>query len=73
MNSVPDLARLNADLESKPSHDTIAWAVETFWPDIAMSSSFQRQSLPLLPIVSQIASQMLTLLLDTDPKLLSNQ
>jgi len=65
MNATPDLARLNAELESKPPHDIITWAVKTFWPDIAMSSSFQTQSLPLLHIVSQVAPQLPILFLDT--------
>lgn len=65
MSSTLDLAGLNAEFEFKTPHEIIAWVVETFWPDIAMSSSFQTQSLPLLHIVSQVAPQLPILFLDT--------
>ncbi len=60
-----DLQRLNREFEHAPPHEIIAWAVETFWPDIAMSSSFQTQSLPLLHIVAQVAPQLPIIFLDT--------
>ncbi len=62
---VRDLGRLNEEFELKSPHEIIAWAVETFWPDIAMSCSFQTQSLPLLHIVWQVAPQLPIIFLDT--------
>jgi 3'-phosphoadenosine 5'-phosphosulfate sulfotransferase (PAPS reductase)/FAD synthetase len=40
--------------KARAPQQIIAWAVETFAPQIAVSSSFQTQSLPLLHIVSRI-------------------
>jgi len=60
-----DLQRLNREFEAKGAHDIVAWAVETFWPDIAMTCSFQTQSLPLLHIVCQVAPQLPVIFLDT--------
>ncbi len=41
------------------------WAVDTFWPQIALSSSFQTQSMPLLHMTSRIRRDILILFLDT--------
>ncbi len=43
----------------------LQWAWETFRNRIAVSSSFQTQSLPLLHMISQVAPQMPVLFLDT--------
>ncbi|RMF29596.1 MAG: phosphoadenylyl-sulfate reductase [Chloroflexi bacterium] len=60
-----DLNQLNATFEGAPPEEILRWAVETFWPDIAMSSSFQTQSLPLLHMVSQVVPQLPVIFLDT--------
>lgn len=60
-----DLELANKELEDKFPHEIIRWAVDTFWPDIAMSSSFQTQSLPLLHIVSQVAPELPIIFIDT--------
>lgn len=56
---------LAEDLEPKSAQEIIGWAVETFWPGIAMTSSFQTQSVPLLHIVAQVAPQLPIFFLDT--------
>lgn len=56
---------LNQQLEKATPQEIIAWAVDNFWPDIAMSSSFQSQSLPLLHMVAQTAPQLPVIFLDT--------
>jgi phosphoadenosine phosphosulfate reductase len=60
-----DIELLNSKLEVQSPYKIIDWSVETFWPDIAMSSSFQMQSLPLLHIISQVAPQLPVIFLDT--------
>lgn len=62
---VMDIDSLNARFEEAPAEDTIRWAAATFLPDIALSSSFQTQSLPLLHLVSRVAPDMPILFLDT--------
>src|SRR5690242_3355852 len=49
-----DLAKLNAEFETKPSEDIVRWAVGEFAPDLAMSTSFGAESAVLLHIVTQI-------------------
>ena len=60
-----EIETLSATFEEKTPQEIVAWAVETFCPDIAMSSSFQTQSVPLLHIVSQIEPNMQTLFANT--------
>jgi phosphoadenosine phosphosulfate reductase len=47
------------------SQEILAWAIETYWPSIVMSSSFQTSSLPLLHMVSRIKPQIRIYFLDT--------
>jgi len=49
-----EIAQLAEEFEHNTPHQIIIWAVETFAPHIAMSSSFQTQSLPLLHMVSRL-------------------
>ncbi|MDQ7029699.1 MAG: tetratricopeptide repeat protein [Ardenticatenia bacterium] len=60
-----DFDQLNTTFEGAPPEAILEWAVETFWPKIAMSSSFQMQSLPLLHMVSRIVPQLPIIFLDT--------
>jgi phosphoadenosine phosphosulfate reductase len=46
-------------------HKIIQWAVETFGGSLAMTSSFQQQSLTLLHIVSTVAPRLPVFFLDT--------
>jgi len=52
-------------LEQWTPHKIVQWAVETFGDGLAMTSSFQQQSLPLLHIISTVAPQLPIFFLDT--------
>ena len=56
---------LAAQFEHSSPQQIITWAVENFSPEIAMSSSFQTQSLPLLHIVAGIYPTIKIFFLDT--------
>jgi phosphoadenosine phosphosulfate reductase len=43
----------------------LTWAIDEFWPQIAMSSSFQTQSMPLLHMATRIRRDLLIFFLDT--------
>jgi phosphoadenosine phosphosulfate reductase len=45
--------------------DILRWAWETFGPKVAVSSSFQTQSVPLLHIVSRVCPEMPVIFIDT--------
>jgi phosphoadenosine phosphosulfate reductase len=59
MLSVEEIDRLSQEFETKTPQEIIAWAVDTFWPQIALSSSFQTQSVPLLHMASRIRRDIL--------------
>jgi phosphoadenosine phosphosulfate reductase len=63
--SQAELDRLASEMESQTPQQIVTWAVETFSPQIAVSSSFQTQSVPLLHMVSRIDPEMLIFFLDT--------
>ncbi len=60
-----EVERLSDEFESKTPQEIIAWAIDAFWPQVAMSSSFQTQSVPLLHMVSQINRNLLIYFIDT--------
>lgn len=60
-----EVERLSEEFEIKTPQEIIAWAIDAFWPQIAMSSSFQTQSVPLLHMVSQIDRNLLIFFIDT--------
>ena len=60
-----DIERLSEEFETKTPQEVLTWAIDTFWPQIALSSSFQTQSVPLLHMVSQIRRDVLIFFLDT--------
>lgn len=60
-----EIEQLSQEMESQTPEQIIAWAVDAFSPQIAVSSSFQTQSVPLLHMVSQIDPDMLVFFLDT--------
>ncbi|GAB4538810.1 MAG: hypothetical protein Fur002_02900 [Anaerolineales bacterium] len=49
------LEKFSQEFESQTPQEIIEWAAERYAPYLAMSSSFQTQSMPLLHMVSQIA------------------
>ena len=65
MLSVQEIERLSEEFEAKTPQEIIQWAVDTFWPEIAMSSSFQTQSMPLMNMVMRIKRGIPVFFLDT--------
>ena len=65
MFSPSQIERLSEEFETKTPQEILWWAVDAFWPQIALSSSFQTQSLPLLHMVSRIRRDILIFFLDT--------
>ena len=63
--SPQEIEALSKSFEEKTPQDILHWAVATFCPDVAMSSSFQTQSVPLLHMISQIRPQMRVFFVDT--------
>ncbi len=59
------ITQLSNEFETKSPREIIAWAIDTFWPQIAMSSSFQTQSMPLLHMASRVRRDLLVFFLDT--------
>ncbi|HVN15423.1 MAG TPA: phosphoadenylyl-sulfate reductase, partial [Anaerolineales bacterium] len=53
------------EFETKTPQEIIKWAVDSFWPEIALSSSFQTQSMPLLHMATRIQPNLLIYFLDT--------
>jgi len=60
-----EIEKLSNEFESKTPQEIIGWAIDTFWPQVVMSSSFQTQSVPLLHMVSQINRNLLIYFIDT--------
>jgi len=65
MFSAEKIEQLSQDFETKTPQEIIQWAVDAFWPQIALSSSFQTQSMPLLYMASRIRRDILIFFLDT--------
>jgi phosphoadenosine phosphosulfate reductase len=60
-----EIEKLSREFETKSPQEIIQWAVNSFWPQIALSSSFQTQSVPLLHMTSLIRHDILIFFLDT--------
>ncbi len=65
MLPLQEIEKLSEEFEAKTPQEIIAWAVDTFWPEIAMSSSFQTQSMPLLHMVTRIKHDLPIFFIDT--------
>lgn len=65
MLSKKQIEQLSEEFETKTPQEILTWAIDTFWPQIAMSSSFQTQSMPLLHMATRIRRDLLILFLDT--------
>ncbi|GAB4279729.1 MAG: hypothetical protein Kow0080_32180 [Candidatus Promineifilaceae bacterium] len=65
MFSQLDLIELNNLFESASPLEIIKWAWHTFKPKIAVTSSFQTQSVPLLHMISDTVPEMPIFFLDT--------
>ncbi len=60
-----DISHLNERFEQTPTEEILQWAWETFGPKVAVSSSFQTQSVPLLHLVSRVCPELPVIFLDT--------
>lgn len=60
-----DINQLNADFAAARPEAILQWAVETLKRDIAASSSFQTQGVPLLHMISRIQPSLPIIFLDT--------
>ena len=60
-----EVERLSVEFESKTPQEIISWAIDAFWPQIVLSSSFQTQSMPLLHMATRIRRDLLVFFLDT--------
>jgi phosphoadenosine phosphosulfate reductase len=60
-----EIERLSKEFETYTPQKILSWAIDQFWPQIAMSCSFQTQSMPLLHMATQIRHNLLILFLDT--------
>ncbi len=60
-----DIEHLSEEFETKTPQEILKWAIDTFWPQIALSSSFQTQSMALLHMATQIRRDVLIFFLDT--------
>ena len=65
MLSVEKIQKYSQEFETRTPQEIIEWAVDRFSPYLAMSSSFQTQSMPLLHMVSQIAPGLPVFFIDT--------
>jgi phosphoadenosine phosphosulfate reductase len=65
MFSQQDIAALSQAFETRTPQEIIRWATDTFAPEIALSTSFQTQSMPLLHMVTRIMPDVRILFLDT--------
>jgi phosphoadenosine phosphosulfate reductase len=65
MLSVAEIETLAQEFESRTPQEIIEWAVDSFWPEIALSSSFQTQSMPLLHMTTRAKRGLPVFFLDT--------
>jgi phosphoadenosine phosphosulfate reductase len=65
MLSTQDIERLSQEFETRTPQEILQWGIDMFWPQIALSSSFQTQSMPLLHMASRIRRDVLIFFLDT--------
>ena len=63
--SPDEIDQLSEQFESKSPQEILSWAVAEFAPDIALSSSFQTQSLPLLHMAVQVMPDIRVFFLNT--------
>ena len=65
MLSQAEITRLSEEFETRTPQEILTWAIDRFWPQIAMSCSFQTQSMPLLHMATRIRRDLLIFFLDT--------
>jgi len=60
-----EVHQLSNEFEAMDPPDILAWTVREFWPQVAISSSFQTQSMPLLHMAKQARRDILIFFIDT--------
>ena len=65
MLSVYKIEKFSKEFETKTPQEIIEWAVDRFSPYMAMSSSFQTQSMPLLHMATRILPDLPIFFIDT--------
>ena len=60
-----DLRALEAEFEKRTAHEIIEWAVSTFDPHVAVSSSFGADSAVMLHLCSQVKPNIPVIMVDT--------
>jgi phosphoadenosine phosphosulfate reductase len=60
-----DLQTMNQKFANSSPQEILVWTIDTFWPDVVMSSSFQTQSIPLLHMIAEIKPDLPIYFLDT--------
>jgi len=65
MLSVHKIKKFSEEFETKTPQEIIAWAVDRFSPYMALSSSFQTQSMPLLHMIAQTTANIPVFFIDT--------
>lgn len=65
MLSAHKIEKYSKEFETKTPQEIIEWASDRFAPFIAMSSSFQTQSMPLLHMATRIIPDLNVLFIDT--------
>lgn len=65
MLSAQEIEQLSQEFETKTPQEIIQWAVNEFSPNVALSSSFQSQSMPLLHMATRIKPDLTVFFIDT--------
>lgn len=65
MSFADEIKRLAEEFESRTPQEILEWAIREYGDDIAMSSSFQTQSMPLLHMATRIMPNIRIFFLDT--------
>ena len=65
MLSAQELDTFSVEFETKTPQEIIQWAVDKFSPNVALSSSFQTQSMPLLHMATRIKPDLTVFFIDT--------
>jgi phosphoadenosine phosphosulfate reductase len=65
MSFTGDIQQLAEEFESRTPQEILQWAFAEFGDDIAMSSSFQTQSMPLLHMATRLKPDLRIFFLDT--------
>ena len=63
--TIEEIEALSNEFETATPQEILTWTTENFCPNLAMSSSFQTQSMPLLHMGKEINPKMRIYFLDT--------